>query len=408
MKQKLEDLKLRLRHDRRVWAGAGLVFLVLLLTVFSGGEKPKRQRVGQERQNASNISLSSGEAFNDLFKRFQNDLEVLTRESRENATRVEQLEQSRIAAEEKQTGVNAAIVEQMEEMSRRMEQIANQPVPEPISAAGGAGTGYDPSALDLPSSAESSGSERFGFEEATVPPPPAPPKVQKVSVISAGDSVAVELLTGVAAPTDGTPYPTVFRVTGPIVGPDGSALDVGEARLIAAAQGSETDGRVLYRLTDLAIRHKDGRRSVVKVDGWVVGEDGVRGMRGQVIDKLGQVIAATAGVSFAAALGDRVTERTNNLPLSQVTFDRRGRPIVSDQGLTVTGNDLDVSLGSAMSDASNRLGDLLLEKYSKLIPVVEVRSGRKVAAVFSSSSEVELIDQESDESIYQASASSLD
>jgi hypothetical protein len=407
MKQKLEDLKLRLRHDRKVWAGAGLVFFVLILTVFSGGEKPKKKRVGQEQENASNISLSRDEAFNDLFKRFNNDMEVLTRESRENAARVEQLEQARIAAEEKQTGVTAAIVERMEEMSRRMEQIESQPAPEPVGGGMGAAAPSDPSAIELPSS-ESSGSEKFGFEEATVPPPPAPPQIQKVSVISAGDSVSVELLTGVAAPTDGTPYPTVFRVLGPIVGPDGSALDVGEARLIAAAQGSETDGRVLYRLTDLSIRHKDGRRSVVKVDGWVVGEDGVRGMRGQVIDKLGQVIAATAGVSFAAALGDRVTDRTGSLPLNQVTFDRRGRPILQDQGLTVTGNDVDIGIASAMTDASNRLGELLLEKYSKLIPVVEVKSGRKVAAVFSSSSEVELLEQENNESIYQASASAVD
>jgi hypothetical protein len=212
----------------------------------------------------------------------------------------------------------------------------------------------------------------------------------------------VELLTGVAAPTDGTPYPTVFRVMGPVVGPDGSSLDVGEARVIAAAQGSETDSRVVYRLTTLALRHKDGRRSEVKVDGWIVGEDGVRGMKGQVIDKLGEVIAATAGVSFAAAMGERVTDRSDDIPVNDITFDRRGRPVRNRTGVTVTGDDVDVATASALTDASNRLGQLLLEKYQKLIPVVEVLSGRKVAAVFSTSSEVEILDDENDEGIYAA------
>ena len=233
--------------------------------------------------------------------------------------------------------------------------------------------------------------DSFGFEEASVPPPPLPPVQSRVTFIAPGDSVPVTLLTGVNAPVDGTPYPVVFKLNGPIAGPDGSALELGEARLIAAAQGSESDGRVLYRLADLAIRHPDGRRSVVKVDGWIVGEDGVRGMKGNLIDKLGRLIVATGAVSYAAALGERIDRKANRLDIE------------SQDGVTVTGNDLDFASASAVTDASNRLGQLLLDRYEKLVPVVEVLSGRQVAAIFSAPAEIAVVDEEADEGIYSAS-----
>ena len=186
----------------------------------------------------------------------------------------------------------------------------------------------------------------------------------------------------------------MFKLNGPITGPDGSTLEIGEARLIAAAQGSEADERVLFRLTDLAIRHRDGRRSVVSVDGWVVGEDGIRGMGGRLIDKLGRLIVATAGVSFAAAMADRIDVKASTLGIQ------------ADGNVDIDTDDINFSGASALTDASNRLGQILLDRYEKLIPVVEVLSGREVMAVFSSPAEVEIIDEsEFDEGIY---ASSLD
>ena len=183
------------------------------------------------------------------------------------------------------------------------------------------------------------------------------------------------------APTDGTPYPVVFKLVGPVEGPDGSSLDLGEARLIAAAQGSETDGRALFRLTQLSIRHPNGRRAVVDVDGWIVGEDGVRGMQGKLIDKLGRLIAATAIVSGVSAFGERLDQRTNVR-------------VTNGGGLGISGNDLDFAAASAITDASNRLGGVLLNRYESLIPVVEILSGREAAAIFSRPAEIAILQNE--------------
>ena len=135
---------------------------------------------------------------------------------------------------------------------------------------------------------------------------------------------------------------------------------------------------------------------VVKVDGWIVGEDGIRGMKGKLIDKLGRLIATTGAVSFAAALGERVTRRGNGLN------------VTNSDGVTVTGNDLDVATTSALTDSANRLGTILLERYEKLVPVVEFESGRVAAAIFSNVAEIAIYDGEDSEAIYRTTSASLD
>lgn len=392
MNQKLQDMKMMFQSDRRVWAGAGAVMLLIMIWAMSNTE-PRRTPKGTgqiETTTANNPSNGATEAYNDLTIAFREDLESVTRASAENQAVIKKMSREMSEYKDRTTSIFQTLVDRMEELNREVDRLAE------VTATAGASANIAVEAGAIDQSGgpviEQDDIEPIGFETTDVPVPPPAPPTERMSVISPGDVAPLKLLTGVNAPVDGTPYPVVFKVTGPINGPDGASLDVGEARLIAAAQGSEADGRVLFRLTNLAIRHKDGRRSVVNVDGWIVGEDGVRGMKGKLIDKLGRLIATTAGVSFAAALGETLTERGNTT-------------VISDSGVyDLSGNDLDSASASALTDASNRLGEILLERYEKLVPVVEVLSGREVMAVFSSTAEVELFTPD-DEGIY---ASSLD
>ena len=64
-------------------------------------------------------------------------------------------------------------------------------------------------------------------------------------------------------------------------------------------------------------------------------------------------------------------------------------------GLTgVSGQDLDFAAASALTDASNRLGSVLLNRYESLIPVVEILSGREAAAIFSRPAEIAILQNE--------------
>ena len=132
------------------------------------------------------------------------------------------------------------------------------------------------------------------------------------------------------------------------------------------------------------MRHRDGRRSVIDIDGWIVGEDGIRGMRGRVIDKFGQLILASLGVGAVAGTADIIAPRRGNRIINQ-----RG-----ENALNVDGDDFDYIGSSALGRASDRLTLLLQRRYESLIPVVEVLSGREVVAVFSKPAEVAVIDGE--------------
>ena len=391
IKQKLNDAKLLVKNDRRVWAGIGGLLFILVFAMMSGKSAKKGiPQVQQEQQRGASQMTDVDQAYKDLVKAIRGDLDQIGVKVETMSQKNDRLTKDFQAHKAEAEGLFQMFTDRLEGMQEdlRTLQTAKNEAPQQVADASGSNTA-EPS-IEEPVTVGS-----FGFEESTVPPPPppAPPAPARSSFISTGDSVKIKLLTGVTAPVDGTPYPVVFKLDGPITGPDGSSLDLGEARLVAAAQGSETEGRVLYRLTDLAIRHKDGRRSVVKVDGWVVGEDGIRGHRGKVIDKLGQLIAATATASFAAALGERVDTQRNRLL------------IPSDRGaISVTGTDVDAATASALTDSSNRLGQLLVDKYERLVPVVEVRAGREAAAIFSKSAEVEILkDDDSGEGIYAAS-----
>ena len=381
--QKIEDIKLLLKNDRRIWAAA--IFLAIIGAIWfatnsnsRGYVKPSRIVSGQ--QSAGQPNLGGSDIYKDLIRTFQNEIEQAAIERKRSSAKLDRLVYNTQADKAKFTGIFEQIIEQMDQTRNEMNNIRSQIENTRSDATSNLNIGVPNIIEDEP--------VPFGFDPVVEEPVIRQPQEIRAAVISPGDSVKLRLLTGVAAPVDGTPYPVVFQLDGSITGPDGTSLDLGDARLIAAAQGSEADSRVLFRLTDLAFTHKDGRRSVVKVDGWVVGEDGVRGMRGTLVDKLGQVIATTAGVSFAAALTQSIDSNNQDVNVNNL----------SSGGVSLDGNDFDRATASAVSDASNRIGQALLDRYEKLVPVVEILSGRDVAAVFARSTEVMII--EDDESEY--------
>ncbi|MCC6220692.1 MAG: TraB/VirB10 family protein [Deltaproteobacteria bacterium] len=392
MNQKIEDIKLILKNDRRIWAVAGLIVAVIIIWELTA--KPPRPRPVQVARNTAGVSTDERTAYNDLTRAFREDLDGLKRSSKENTNIIRRIQQDLKESKTRNASIFNAITERLEELGSATVRLEEQ------QAGRSALTLEERNARDAKGGADGTSAagaivqdslEAIGFAEATVPPPPPVPQKLRTTVVSAGDAVQLKLLTGVIAPVDGTPYPVVFKLTSGVSGPDGSLLDLGEARIIAAAQGSEADGRVLFRLTNMALRHSDGRRSVVPVDGWIVGEDGIRGMKGKLIDKLGRLIVATAGTSFALAMGERISGQSNSIRID------------GDDNIDVNADDINVSTASAFTDASNRLGQILLDRYEKLVPAVEVLPNREVVAIFSKSVEIELIDEQYGEGIYAAS-----
>ncbi|HMO19052.1 MAG TPA: TrbI/VirB10 family protein [Oligoflexia bacterium] len=386
MNQKLEDLKTIVKSDKRIMAGLAFLVVVVLFLLLSSDQKGSRPIRPKPVGNATKQGMSAEEQFTDLIIAFKNDIESQKKQSAELSAQINRTEKDAENFRQKTSGIFETLMDTVEQVQRDLDQLASA-----------VNRGNSDVAIQPPPQVEGPDDivpEWFDEKDAVGRPPE--PRPLRVSVIAPGDSVPVELLTGVNAPTDGTPYPVVFKLGGAITGPDGSALDLGEGRLIAAAQGSESDSRALFRLTQLSLRHPSGRRSVIDVDGWIIGEDGIRGMQGRLEDKLGRLILATAVISGVAAMGQQL-QRNTRVFFGNNRFDQ--------PGFTLQSQDLEFAAASAVTDASNRLGQVLLRRYEALVPVVEVLSGREAVAIFSKPAEVAVLDEDT---IYTASYSGID
>lgn len=363
MVQQLKDLAVKVKSDRRMWLYVGVGVIVLAVTFLAPGPKKPPARPQAVKTEVQTPKLAANEAYADIVERFSADLNRLSAETQKSQEAIIKTNQALDDYQQRTAEIFKKMLEKMADNNNagRQESI-------PLSQPGS--TEIQPIASNLaPQELES-----FGMEQMSIQAPPEPER-EKVAVIGAGDSVRVELLAGVNAPTDGTPYPVVFKLIDGVNGPNGSHLPLGEARLIAASQGSITDQRALFRLTSLNIAMPDGSRKELKVDGWIVGEDGIRGMPGILIDPLGKALLGAgiaAGVQgFGAGLETKNSSTsTNFLGLSSTE---------------ITGSPLEYAAGSAIKGVGREYSGIIRERLAEMVPVIQVYSGRQATAVFSKS-----------------------
>lgn len=378
MSQKLQDFVERLQKERKMQViVASCVLLVVLFFLLD--KKPKQAQpqnvyVTQTTSDVSSGKMSNEEAYEDIVQRFSADLSELKQKSDQTAQDNVEIKKNLFDYEQRTADIFKKILERIQETeangSGRRNVGINAATGQPIDPS----MPLDADALgseDMAGSIQTDEIESFGMEQADNAPPPAPPQA-KVAYVGAGDSVRVKLLAGVNAPTDGTPYPVLLKLVSDVYGPDGSALPIGEARLIAAAQGSLTDSRALFRLTSLNVRFPDGRRKVLDVDGWIVGEDGLRGMSGILIDPIGKVIAGSGLAGAVAGIGEgfSTAQLTNN------SSSNGGNQsfLTGDVGI--------YAAGKGFSGAASTWSDIIRERLGQMVPQVQVLSGREGTAIF--------------------------
>ena len=367
--QKLKDALLLAQKDRRFQLVVFLgIFAVLFLIFGEPKQGPRNAPLRDTPDQTGSPTIARNEAAEEVVRVFSSKLEQTDRSIKELSEKVGETSSNLHELEEQTANIFRKMLEKLADVQV---QQAQAPYPQ-VSV-----TEEAPAFEDAPAP-ESAELEFFGEQQAAVVPP-TQPEVKPAALIGAGDSVRVRLLAGVNAPTDGTPYPVVFQLMSDVYGPDGSALPLGEARLIAAAQGSLTDQRALFRLTKMNVRLPDGRRKVFPVDGWVVGEDGIRGMSGVLIDPIGKVIAGSALAAGVGAAGQ-------GLAASQLTTNVNG---VGGVNQALTGDTAEFAAGQGIAGGARAWESIIRERYSNMVPVVQVLSGRDATAVFSGSFVVE-------------------
>ena len=385
MGQFLKDLPMRLRSDRKTQVVAGLLVVGLMYLSFADNT-PRRTRK-PPKPKEEEVLNDPNERWTDLIERFNGQLNQLTTQS--NALRDDVDSQKKSMKEFEET-----TAEIFKKLLERMAELQNSAGSAQPASTGPRNIG-DVTAPDL-IGASPEELEGLGVVE-DVAAPPAPPIKPKLAALMPGDTVRVKLLAGVNAPTDGTPYPVVLKLISNVMGPDGNAVPLGEARIIAAAQGSLTDSRVLFRLTRLSIRLPSGKRKEFPIDGWIVGEDGIRGLEGILIDPIGKAIVGAGMAGGLAGLGQGIAAAN----VQNRVLPNGGQVSTVDQGDVGT-----YAAGVALSSVATEWQAIIKDRLSQLVPVVQVLSGREATAVFSQSIAIpELLEQldEEDPSVVYAS-----
>ena len=374
MKQFLRDLPLRLKSDRKTQLIAlGVVGCVMYLAL--APQTPRRMPKQKPKVEAEASHNDPNERWTDLIERFNGQLNQLTTQS---ASLREDLDTQKKAMQE----YEATTAEIFKKILERLAEVQNNSGSQQAPAGNPQSIG-EMTAPDLVG-AQPDELEGLGAPDVAAAPPALPVK-PKLAALMPGDSVRVKLLAGVNAPTDGTPYPVVLKLVGDVMGPDGNSVPLGEARIIAAAQGSLTDARVLFRLTRLSLRLPNGKRKEFPIDGWIVGEDGIRGMEGVLIDPIGKAIVGAGMAGGLAGLGQGI---------AAANVQNRVYANGNTQS-SVNANDIPAYAGGvALSSAATEWQQIIRDRLSQLVPVVQVLSGREATAVFSQSLAIpELLEQ---------------
>lgn len=395
VKQRFRDFQVLLKSDRRTQVIVGVVALAaLFLALYDGGRRPRKPAMNQLTIPTAASPVSNNEALNDLQTRFVQELENLQSTAQKLSADNQEMRGQIDENAQRNAEIFKKILQRMQEQESltttasgpNSMAMAGRLGTEPYieGEAGSAGAVVDANALE----------PIFTDSETSEPEPQVVPAIKRTALISAGDSVRVKLLAGVQAPTNGRPYPVVFEIQSDVAGPDGTALPVGRARVMAAAQGSIADQRAMFRLSTMSVRFPSGEVKEVPIDGWVVGEDGILGLEGVLFDPFGKALAGTLLGSTVEGIGAGIA--SSNTSINQNTDGSYTE--------TVTGDILEYGVGRGITSGANEWSQYIREKSKEYVPYVRVLSGREATAVFSKSAAIPgLFEALGDEEIVYAS-----
>lgn len=190
--------------------------------------------------------------------------------------------------------------------------------------------------------------------------------------IPAGSFGEATLLSGVFAPTTGDPLPVLLRLDAALVGPAHARVPLHEAFLVGKAQGDANARRATVQLETLSAVQPNGTTFEIPVNGWVVDEDGVQGLRGQYVWHADEILGLAAVSGALSGGAEAVAERET---LVQTT------PLGGLQS-AVTGNPLRFAGARAASAAFERLGDAVSKRLDEIVPAIHVANARRVTVAF--------------------------
>ncbi len=203
------------------------------------------------------------------------------------------------------------------------------------------------------------------------------------SYIPAGTYAKAVLLSGVdvsaGVSSQSSPKPVLLRLINKGSLPNRAVGKMKECRIIAAAYGDLSSERAYMRLEKLSCVETDGHVIETDVDGYISGEDGKNGVRGNVVLRDTEVLTRGFMGGLLSGLGKAASSSfssTSVSPFGSVnTSNAKGADIFKQAGAQGAG------------DAFELMAKYNIQRAEQYQPVIQISAGRTVDVVFHSGSE---------------------
>lgn len=198
--------------------------------------------------------------------------------------------------------------------------------------------------------------------------------------VTSGSFARSVLLTGVVAETGtdaaGTPQPILLRLVDFGIFSKGYLTpQIKEAIIIGSCYGNISSERAICRLETLSLVNNQGDIVERPVEGWLIGEDGRPGIKGEVVDKASDVarMAVLNGILGGMAGFLQNQASAGIYPISPI----------AGQSKALTGIDsLKSGASSGVGNALQKLADYAIKRAEQMSPVIVVGAGRVIDVVF--------------------------
>jgi hypothetical protein len=178
-------------------------------------------------------------------------------------------------------------------------------------------------------------------------------------------------------------YPVLLSVDTDMFIPNDETIDLNQCWLLASAAGNMNTHRLEVKLSTVSCSMSDAFEKTwmheEAIDGWVIGEEGVFGIKGRLVTRNDDVIALSALLGALQGIADSQTESTTTLVPgvgSQTTFDS------------------EAMRQNALSGALSGGLDPIIDFYSKILdamsPTISVMPGRQVTVLFKGQNDIGL------------------
>ncbi len=200
------------------------------------------------------------------------------------------------------------------------------------------------------------------------------------NTIPAGAFAKVILLGGVDASTSiqasSDPRPVLLRLLDPGTLPRKFSSDLEGCHVLAASYGDLSSERVFMRLEKLTcLERRTGEVLEMSVQGYVAGEDGKAGLRGNVVDRAGESMRNAMIGGFFSGIGNFLSQARNPVVFAPATGLSQTNPLTTQEVFQQ-------SASKGAGTALEKYADFYIKRAEQMQPVIQIAAGRSADVVF--------------------------